>query len=85
MNTADWLQWAGCITGASGALLIGLRLKPEIMRWGFAFFLVSNIFWISYGVGFHVPGLVAQQMVFTLTSMIGIRNWFFPASQSTSN
>ena len=79
MTTLDALQWAGCATGVAGALLLALNTKHS--GWGFVLFLISNGFWLSYGVEIKAHGLVTTQVVFTLTSLIGIYRWLLAARQ----
>lgn len=69
----DALQWAGCATGAAGALLLALNIKHS--GWGFVLFLVSNGFWTAYGIQTHAVGLITMQIVFTVTSLLGIYRW----------
>lgn len=73
--TPDLLQWLGCATGALGSLL--LALNKSYSRWGFVFFLIANGFWAAYGLETGAKGLVVNQLVFTVTSLIGIYRWFF--------
>ncbi|MBH2008939.1 MAG: hypothetical protein I8H71_04470 [Xanthomonadaceae bacterium] len=73
IKTLDVLQWAGCITGIMGALLLALNTK--ISGWGFVLFLISNGFWIMYGIETKALGLITTQVVFTLTSLTGIYRW----------
>ncbi len=70
---AQLLQWLGCILGLAGALL--LESKTQFAGYGFALFLVSNGFWIAFGVVTHAPGLVVMQIGFTLTSLVGVWTW----------
>lgn len=73
--TPDTLQWLGCATGVFGALLLALNNKNS--GWGFVLFLVSNGFWLAFGVQTGAPGLVATQVIFTGTSLLGIYKWLF--------
>lgn len=66
-------EWAGCITGIAGALL--LALHSQWSGWGFVFYLTSNAFWIAFGVKKNVRGLIAMQLAFTATSMLGVWKW----------
>jgi hypothetical protein len=76
------LQWIGCAFGVAGSVALALN-KP----WsgiGFVLFLISNGFWVFYGILTEAPGLVAMQVVFTITSLLGIWNWMLrPAPQKT--
>lgn len=67
------LQWLGCVTAAFGSLLLALQTKRS--GYGWIAFLISNLFWIAYGLLTGAPGLVTQQIIFTCTSMVGIWRW----------
>lgn len=71
----DLIQWLGFATGASGALLLAMN-KPY-SGYGFVAFLLSNGFWLGYGLRTGAHGLVAMQIVFTITSLVGIKRWLF--------
>ena len=75
----DALQWAGCATGVAGALLLALNTKHS--GWGFVLFLISNGFWTAYGIHTRAPGLVVAQVIFTVTSLLGIYRWLGIARQ----
>ncbi len=72
-RSLKWLEWAGCATGVLGALL--LALNNRYSGWGFALFLLSNVFWIAFGLRTRTHSLVTMQMAFTATSLIGIYQW----------
>lgn len=72
----DIFQWAGCVTGVAGSLLLALNVRQS--GWGFVLFLVSNIFWILYGIETHALGLIVGQVFFTATSGVGIYRWLLP-------
>lgn len=69
------LQWTGAVLGALGALLLALRTTAS--RWGWVLFLASNGFWIAFGICIDAQGLVAMQLVFTATSVLGLWRWLF--------
>lgn len=69
-------EWLGCITGLCGAAL--LAAKISISGWGFALFLVSNVFMFAYGYLSNAKGLMLMQIGFTATSVIGVLNWLAP-------
>ncbi len=71
--TTDVLQWLGCITGVIGSFLLALNTRHS--GWGFVFFLVSNAFWVEYGLLTGAPGLTTNQVFFTATSSLGIYRW----------
>jgi hypothetical protein len=70
---ANVLQWLGCMLGLGGALL--LASKTQFAGYGVALFLVSNGFWIAFGLVTSAPGLVVMQIGFTLTSLVGVWTW----------
>ena len=67
------LEWGGCITGILGALCLAIRSPHS--GYGFVLYLVSNAFWATYGVLTSANGLLTQQAVFSITSLIGVWNW----------
>jgi|UniRef100_E6QWC3 hypothetical protein len=69
----EFLEWAGCITGLSGASL--LAMNNRYSGWGFALFLASNLAWIMFGLLTHATGMVVMQLGFTVTSMVGVWKW----------
>lgn len=66
-------EWAGCIFGVAGALL--LALNNRYSGYGFVAFLASNAAWILYGILNGAYGMVTMQAVFTFTSLLGIWRW----------
>jgi len=71
------LEWLGCIFGVLGALLLALNNRAA--GWGWVAFLVSNVFWLIFGLVTGTRGLVAMQLVFSATSMLGIYRWLLRA------
>ena len=67
------IQWSGCASGVLGACLLALHNRYS--GFGFVLFLISNLFWITFAITTHTPGLLTQQAFFTLTSLLGIWNW----------
>lgn len=84
MTYLEILQWLGCVTSATGALLLALNNRHS--RYGFVLFLIANGFWIVYGIETHAPGLIANQVFFTGTSLVGIYKWIIatPDAQKTA-
>lgn len=75
---SSMMEWAGCAFGLLGALLLAINCR--LSRWGWVSFLVSNAAWIAYSILTGAHGLLLQQAGFTITSAIGLRRWFFPAT-----
>ncbi|WP_295377260.1 hypothetical protein [uncultured Pseudacidovorax sp.] len=67
-------QWLGTLYGVAGALI--LAMPGVAPAWGFAAFLVSNVAWLIFGASDRLWGLVVQQSVFLVASLIGIWNWW---------
>ncbi len=67
-------QWLGTLYGVTGALI--LAMPGVAPAWGFAAFLISNVAWLVFGVSDRLWGLVVQQGVFLVASLIGIWNWW---------
>lgn len=68
------IEWLGCLTGLCGSIL--LAIHNDLSKWGFAAFLVSNLLWIFFGISKKLYPLVVMQLGFTITSVIGISQWF---------
>lgn len=66
------MEWAGCVTGLLGALVLALNMPYS--GWGWVFFLVSNLLWIVYGVITRANGIIFMQAGFACTSALGIFN-----------
>jgi len=73
MNVKCLAEWGGCFTGLLGAGI--LAMHAAYSNWGWALFLLSNGFLITYGVLIRARGLVLLQIGFTVTSVIGVTNW----------
>lgn len=66
-------EWIGGVLGAIGAALLATDYHPG---YGFAFFLASNAVWIRYAKRGRLFGMLAMQVVFTVTSVVGLWNWW---------
>lgn len=76
LNDPKKLQWAGAGFGVAGTLLL-VFLGPW-SKFGFVLYLASNFFWIRFGAVTKTPGLVAQNLAYTASSLLGIWFWFHP-------
>ena len=79
---STFIEWTGCAFGLLGALLLAINCR--FSRWGWVAFLLSNVAWIAYSVLIGAQGLLLQQMGFTITSLIGLRQWFFKPSAAAA-
>jgi hypothetical protein len=68
----------GANFGILGALLLALAL-PE-SRWGWVLFLCSNAAWLVFSIALGYKKLLLQTAIFTLSSLIGIANTFYPGN-----
>ncbi len=59
--------------GLLGSLL--LALKGRAAPWGWVFFALSNIGWLTFSYGYSHWFLLVQQIGFSITSAIGIWKW----------
>ncbi|WP_307599386.1 hypothetical protein [Variovorax boronicumulans] len=66
-------EWIGGVLGAIGAALLATDYHPG---YGFAFFLASNAVWIRFAKRGRLFGMLAMQIVFTVTSLVGLWNWW---------
>lgn len=67
------LEWSGALTGLVGSAL--LATNSDVSGWGFLAFLVSNLFWIGFGMMHRMHGMLLMQIGFTATSLMGIYRW----------
>ena len=74
-STSIVIEWSRSATGLLGAAI--LASNSAITGYGFMAFFISNLFWIAYAVRSRAWGLLAMQIGFTTTSVIGIWRWFF--------
>ena len=74
-------EWTAALLGAIGAILLATNFHPG---WGFAFFLASNAVWLRYAVPARLWGMVAQQTVFTGTSVMGLWVWWIEPIYASS-
>ena len=70
------LEWSGAILGLIGAAMLAINRK--VSRFGWLFYLASNVCWVIFGVATHAFGLAFMQAGFTVTTLIGIHRWFRP-------
>ncbi|WP_447776362.1 hypothetical protein [Variovorax boronicumulans] len=66
-------EWIAGVLGAIGATLLATNYHPG---YGFAFFLASNAVWIRFAKRGRLFGMLAMQIVFTVTSVAGLWNWW---------
>ena len=62
--------------------LVGVILNIKKSRWGFFFYTVSTISWITWAIPKEAWGLVATQSVFLIMNIIGFREWSKSSIQS---
>lgn len=65
------LEWAGAVMGLMGAFLVATHGKYA--RYGWAFFLASNLALITWAAKVGATGLLVLQVGFTVTSLIGLK------------
>lgn len=67
------IEAAAAAFGLVGAFL--LAGKGQLAPWGWVAFLASNIGWLAFGWMRRHWFLLAQQVGFTLSSLLGIWRW----------
>lgn len=72
-RTKKLLEWGGATTGVAGAWL--LSLNTAVSGYGWLGYLVSNVFWIIFGLRIRAWGMVAMQVVYTGISLFGAYRW----------
>ena len=76
-----FIELVSALTGMLGALLLATRSRYA--GWAFVLWLVSNVGWIIFGAGNQYWFFIVQQVVFTVTSLIGIYRWLIAPSLET--
>lgn len=69
----QFLEMFSAALGLLGAALLASRSRWA--GWAFVAWLLSNIGWIVFGAGNQHWFFIAQQIGFTVTSLLGIWNW----------
>ncbi len=78
------LEWSGAMLGIVGAGL--LALNNQIARFGWIFFLLANVLFIVWATRIGATGLLAQQVCFLFTSLLGIyRSGLIPSISCRRN
>ena len=65
------LEWTGSIIGILGAAL--LASHGLYARWGWLCYLLANVLLICWALRISATGFLLQQLVFFVTSVMGIR------------
>ncbi|WCM88530.1 hypothetical protein [Acidovorax sp. NCPPB 3576] len=73
MRTALALETAAAVAGMLGAMLLASAYHPGL---GFGAFLLSNLGWLVWSSGHRHWRMFAQQVVFLVTSLVGLWNWW---------
>lgn len=67
------IEIISALLGIAGALLLATRHRCA--GWAFVIWLISNIGWIAFGASNQHWFFIAQQAVFSITSVLGIWQW----------
>lgn len=73
----DW-EAIGAYFGIAGAFILAAAVPAS--KWGWLLFLGSNCAWIVFSLVQGFRKMLWQQAAFTLTSLLGIANAFFPGN-----
>ncbi|CAE6793192.1 hypothetical protein R70006_04945 [Paraburkholderia domus] len=75
---SEELQWVACVLGMTGALTNCLGGRVSRLTW--PLWLASNIFGLAVLTRLHAHGLVAQQIFYTCTTILGGVRAYCPAA-----
>jgi hypothetical protein len=67
------IEFISAALGLLGAVLLATRSRWA--GWAFVAWLISNIGWIVFGAGNQHWYFIAQQVGFTVTSVLGVWTW----------
>jgi hypothetical protein len=70
VTSAGPLDWVACALALAGSLLLAVRCR--VSAWGWVGFLLSDLAWIVYAIATGTLSLLAQNLGFIVTSLIGI-------------
>lgn len=73
MKRAAIIEAIAAVAGIAGALLMATMGNPAL---AFGLFLVSNLAWMIFAHGREHWGLLAQQALFLVSSLLGLWNWW---------
>ena len=70
-----WIELIAAAFGVLGTVL--LALNGPRAGWGFVAYLVSNAGWIAFAITHQHWGMLAQQIIFTASSLLGAYVWLW--------
>lgn len=73
MTQLIFLELVSALLGLTGAVL--LALKSRWAGWAWVVWLVSNVGWVAFGAAGGHWFLVAQNLGFSITSLMGVWTW----------
>ncbi len=77
----DVLQWPAMAVTLLAAWLVG-SLSRKRRVWGFAFFVLSNVLWVTWGWHDHAYALIALQLGLFATNLRGVLKNEEPGARS---
>jgi hypothetical protein len=66
------LEWTGAVLGLFGAALLASN-QARAAPYGWLAFLAANVAMIAFALSVGANGLLAQQLGFMVTSLVGLR------------
>ncbi|MGE0329731.1 MAG: nicotinamide mononucleotide transporter [Ramlibacter sp.] len=67
------IEFIGAFFGVLGTALLAVRCRYS--GWGFVAYLVSNAAWIVFALQQKHDGMLVQQIVFVVSSLVGVWVW----------
>jgi hypothetical protein len=71
-SLVDLIQWPAMAVTVLAAWLVGAR-SPRRRKFGFWFFLSSNVLWIAWGWSAHAYALVVLQVALAIMNIRGAK------------
>lgn len=72
-GTSTAIELGAALFGVIGTMLLAINGRRA--GWGFVAYLVSNAGWIAFALIHGHLGLLAQQIAFTVSSLLGVWVW----------
>lgn len=70
-KSAKQSDWIGALLAIVGSYLLSFG-GAGMIKWGWVAYVVSNLFWVSYGINNGKWSIIVMQVVFMVSSINGV-------------